>query len=126
VVTESGKGSGRVAVAGLACLKPEARSHLSCRMRIHRGRKGERRSMSEADYAGLITAAHHKLQNPWTGLKKPVQYRTARQRVVIKDSLHRWLHGGRGYDLAESCQAEYSCIVCARADIRFCRHEVHQ
>jgi putative transposase len=63
-VTVSGKGSGRVSVAGLACLKPQARSHLFYRMRIHRGRKGERRSMSEADYAGLITAAHYQLQAP--------------------------------------------------------------
>jgi len=54
----------RVSVAGLACLKPEARSHLFYRMRIHRGRKDERRSMSEAHYAGLIAAAHHQLQNP--------------------------------------------------------------
>ena len=46
VVMVSGKGSGRVSVAGLVCLKPEARSHLFYRMRIHRGRKGERRSMS--------------------------------------------------------------------------------
>jgi putative transposase len=37
---------------------------LFYRMRIHRGRKGERRSMSEADYAGLIAAAHHQLQAP--------------------------------------------------------------
>ena len=63
-VTVSGKGSGRVSVAGLVCLKPQARSHLFYRMRIHRGRKGERRSMSEADYASLITAAHHQLQAP--------------------------------------------------------------
>jgi hypothetical protein len=27
-------------------------------VRVHRGRKGERRSMSEADYAQLVTAAH--------------------------------------------------------------------
>lgn len=64
VVTVSGRGSGRVSVAGLVCLKPQARSHLFYRMRVHRGREGERRSMSEADYAGLITAAHHQLQNP--------------------------------------------------------------
>jgi len=63
-VTVSGKGSGRVSVAGLVCLRPQARSHLFYRMRIHRGRKGERRSMSEADYAHLITAAHHQLQAP--------------------------------------------------------------
>lgn len=53
-----GKGWGRVSVAGLVCLKPGERSRLFCRARVHRGRKGERRSMSEADYAGLIAAAH--------------------------------------------------------------------
>jgi putative transposase len=64
VVSVPGKGSGRVSVAGLVCLRPGARSHLYYRVRIHRGRKGERRSMSEADYADLITAAHQELQAP--------------------------------------------------------------
>ncbi|HUY44149.1 MAG TPA: transposase [Streptosporangiaceae bacterium] len=64
VVTVSGKGSGRVSVAGLVCLKPGSRGHLFYRMRIHRGRKGERRSMSEAGYAGLIAAAHQELHAP--------------------------------------------------------------
>jgi len=49
VITVSGKGSGRVSVAGLVCLRPDARGHLFYRVRIHHGRKGERRSMSEAD-----------------------------------------------------------------------------
>jgi DDE superfamily endonuclease len=64
VVKVSGKGSGRVSVAGLVCLQPGARGHLFYRVRIHRGRKGERRSMSEAGYAGLIAAAHNQLQAP--------------------------------------------------------------
>jgi DDE superfamily endonuclease len=64
VVAVSGKGSGRVSIAGLVCLRAGARGRLFYRMRIHRGRKGERRSMSEADYAGLITAAHHQLHAP--------------------------------------------------------------
>ena len=64
VVTVSGKGSGRVSVVGLACLRPGARGHLFYRVRIHRGRKGERRSMSEEDYAGLIAAAHNQLHAP--------------------------------------------------------------
>ena len=64
VVTVCGKGSGRVSVAGLVCLRPGARGHLFYRVRIHRGRKGERRSMSEADYAGLIAAAHKELHAP--------------------------------------------------------------
>jgi len=60
----SGKGSGRVSAAGMTCYKPGARSRFFYRIRIHTGRKGERRSMSEADYAGLITAAHQQLHAP--------------------------------------------------------------
>ena len=78
-------------MAGLVCLKPGARSHLFYRVRICRGRKGERRSMSEADYAGLITAAHQQLQAPviliWDGLNTHV---SAVMRAFI--SSHRgWL-----------------------------------
>ncbi len=43
------------------CLRPDARGHLFYRVRIYRGRKGERRSMSDADYAELIAAAHQQL-----------------------------------------------------------------
>ncbi|HYB28341.1 MAG TPA: transposase, partial [Solirubrobacteraceae bacterium] len=64
VVAVSGKGSGRVSAAGITCYRPGARSRFFYRIRIHTGRKGERRSLSEADYAGLITAAHHELQAP--------------------------------------------------------------
>jgi hypothetical protein len=64
VVRVSGKGSGRVSVAGLACYRPGARSRLFYRARVHYGRKGERRSMSEADCASLITAAHNQLHAP--------------------------------------------------------------
>ncbi len=64
VVSVSGKGSGRVSVAGLACLKTGSPGRFFYRLRVHRGRKGERRSMSEADYAGLIAAAHRTLNAP--------------------------------------------------------------
>ena len=64
IVRVSGKGSGRVSVAGLACYRPGARARLFYRARVHRGRNGERRSMSEADYAGLIAAAHKELHAP--------------------------------------------------------------
>jgi hypothetical protein len=60
----SGKGSGRVSAAGMTCYKPGTRSRFFYRIRIHTGRKGERRSMPEADYAGLITAAHQQLHAP--------------------------------------------------------------
>jgi putative transposase len=85
VVQVSGKGSGRVSVAGLVCLKPGSRGHLFYRVRIHRGRKGERRSMSEADYAGLIAAAHKELQAPviliWDNLNTHI---SAAMRVFIQ------------------------------------------
>ena len=60
----SGKGSGRVSAAGMVCLRPGSRGRFFYRIRIHRGRKGERRSMSEADYASLVTAAHNQLKAP--------------------------------------------------------------
>ncbi len=44
--------------------RPGARARLFYRARAHRGRKGERRSMSEADYAHLVTAAHQQLHAP--------------------------------------------------------------
>lgn len=60
----TGKGSGRVPAAGMTCYQPGARSRFFYRIRLHTGRKGERRSMSEADYAGLIAAAHTQLAAP--------------------------------------------------------------
>jgi DDE superfamily endonuclease len=64
VVKVCGKGSERVSVAGLVCLRPGQQGHLFTRVRVHRRRKGERRSLSEADYAALFTAAHHALRAP--------------------------------------------------------------
>jgi hypothetical protein len=64
VVRVSAKGSGKVSVAGLACYKPGARARLFYKVRTYRGRKGERRSMSEADYGHLVTAAHNQLHAP--------------------------------------------------------------
>jgi putative transposase len=46
VVTVCGKGSGRVSVAGLVCLRPDVRSRLFYQMHVHRGHKGEHRSLS--------------------------------------------------------------------------------
>jgi DDE superfamily endonuclease len=48
----------------MTCFRPGDRSRFFYRIRVHSGRKGERRSMSEADYAGLITAAHNELHAP--------------------------------------------------------------
>ena len=91
----SGKGSGKVSVAGLACYKPGARPRLFYKVRTHRGRKGERRSMSEADYAHLVTAAHHQLHAPmiliWDNLNTHI---SAALRVFI-DAHPDWLTEAR-------------------------------
>lgn len=64
VVAVSGKGSGRVSIAGLTCYQPGRRSRLIYRTIVHRNRKGERRSFSERDYIGLLDAAHQQLGAP--------------------------------------------------------------
>jgi hypothetical protein len=60
----SGKGTGRVSAAGLVCYKSGARSRLFYRVRTHRDSKGERRPVSKAGCASLVTAAHHQLHAP--------------------------------------------------------------
>jgi hypothetical protein len=48
----------------MTCYRPGARSRFCYRIRVHTGRKGQRRSMSEAGHANLITASHHQLAAP--------------------------------------------------------------
>jgi putative transposase len=91
VVAVSGKGSGRVSIAGLVCVRPGERTRLIYRTRLHRGRKGERRSFAEADYAALLDAAHQQLGGPivviWDNLNT---HRSAvmRELVVARDWLY--------------------------------------
>jgi hypothetical protein len=63
VTRGSGRG-GRLSVAGMACLRPGRPGRFFYRLRVHRRRKGERASLSEAGYAHLISAAHHTLGAP--------------------------------------------------------------
>ena len=87
----SGKGSGRVSIAGLVCVRPGHRSRLIYRVRIHRGRKGERRSFAETDYAALLDAAHQQLRGPivliWDNLNTHI---SAAMRALI--AARDWLH----------------------------------
>ena len=64
VVRVSGRGSGRISVAALACVRAGQPGRFFYRMRGHQLRPGTRRAMSEADYAGLIAAAHRYLDAP--------------------------------------------------------------
>lgn len=49
-VRVSGRGRGRLSVAGLLCYRPGLPARLCYRLRRHTGRKGERRSLGESDY----------------------------------------------------------------------------
>lgn len=90
-VAVSGKGSGRVSVAGLVCLRPDQRSRLIYRTRTHRGRTGERRSFAEADYAALLDAAHQQLDGPivliWDNLNTHISA-AMRKLIAARDWLH--------------------------------------
>lgn len=90
-VAVSGKGSGRVSVAGLVCGRPGQRPRLIYRTRTHRGRTGERRSVAETDYAALLDAAPQQLDGPivliWDNLN--TQIRAAmRELIAARDWLH--------------------------------------
>lgn len=56
--------SGRLSVAGMACLKAGQPGRLFYHVHVHRRRKGERPSLGEADYAALIATAHRALNAP--------------------------------------------------------------
>lgn len=60
----SGKGSGRVSMAGLVCAKLGERTRLFYRMCVYHRRKGEPKGLSERDFAALLHAAHHQLHAP--------------------------------------------------------------
>jgi putative transposase len=93
VVKVSGKGSGRVSIAGLVCFQPGRRAsppRLIYRTRTHRGRKGERRSFSERDYADLLDAAHQRLGGPivliWDNLNTHISH-VMREYIAARDWL---------------------------------------
>lgn len=91
VIAVSGKGSGRISVAGLVCVRPGHRSRLLYRIKIHRNRKGERRSFAETDYAALLDAAHQYLKAPivliWDNLNTHVST-AMRELAATRDWLH--------------------------------------
>lgn len=91
VIPVSGKGSGRVSIAGLTCYQPGRRSRFIYRTIVHRRRKGERRSFSERDYISLLDAAHQQLQAPlvviWDNLNVHISAEM-RQMIAARDWLH--------------------------------------
>ncbi len=78
-------------MAGMVCLRSGSRGHLFYRLRIHRGRKGERKSLSEQDYAGLVTAAHHQLHAPIILVWDNVNTHLSTVMRQFIDAHHDWL-----------------------------------
>jgi len=64
VVSVSGKGSGRVSMAGLIAARPGLRTRLFYRIHVYRGRKSERKGLGETDYIRLLCAVHAQLRAP--------------------------------------------------------------
>lgn len=67
-------GNGRVNIAGLLCYRPGHRSRLIFRTLTHHGRRGEKKSFTEADYVRLLDDAHQQLDAPivlvWDNLNR--------------------------------------------------------
>ena len=64
VVSVCGRGTGRVSMTGLVCVKPDGRTRLFYRIHVYHGRKSERKGFNERDYIRALTAAHHQLKAP--------------------------------------------------------------
>ncbi|MBO3752565.1 transposase [Streptosporangiaceae bacterium NEAU-GS5] len=60
----SGKGSARVSVAGLVCVRPGQRTRRIYRTVVHHGRKNENKGFSARDFKLLLQAAHQQLRAP--------------------------------------------------------------
>ncbi|MEO3863918.1 transposase [Acrocarpospora sp. B8E8] len=90
IVTVSGKGSGRVSIAGLLCLKPGRRTRLIYRTISYHGRKNERKGFGVRDFKLLLQAAHQQLRGPlvivWDNLPAHV---SAEMRTFVDE--HDWL-----------------------------------
>jgi hypothetical protein len=90
VVSVSGKGSGRVSMAGLIATRAGLRTRLFYRIHVYHGRKNEPKGLGEADYMRLLCAVHTQLRAPlilvWDNLNHHV---SAAMRGFVDD--HDWL-----------------------------------
>jgi putative transposase len=75
----------------MACLKPGRPGRFFYRLRVHRRRKGERSSLSEADYAHLITAAHCALNAPVIVVWDNLSTHRSRKMRAYTEAREDWL-----------------------------------
>ncbi|MGY4980184.1 transposase [Streptomyces sp. 900105755] len=61
LVTVVGKGSGRVLMAGMICVRPGHETRLIYRTQTYRGRTGEKKGFRAREFADLLTSARRQL-----------------------------------------------------------------
>ncbi len=64
MVAVAGGSRGWVSVAGVVCVRPGHRTHLFYRLRVWRGRTGERRSFAWWEYRDLIVGGSPAARRP--------------------------------------------------------------
>jgi transposase len=87
----SGRGSGRVSMAGLVAVRPGQRSRLFYRIHRYHRRKGERKGFAEADYAELLRSAHHQLDAPIVLVWDNINTHTSAKMRKFLDAHTDWL-----------------------------------
>lgn len=90
LVPVSARRGDRISVAGMVCVKPGEASRLACRVRVHTRRRGERRSMSEKDYAALLTAFHEEVGAPLIVIWDNLNTHTSKEMQAFIDAT-AWL-----------------------------------
>ena len=83
--------SGRLSVAGMACLKAGEPGRFFFRLHVHRRRKGSRPSLGEADYAALIAAAHRSLNAPLIVVWDNLNTHRSKKMRQFTDARDEWL-----------------------------------
>ncbi|MBG0855096.1 transposase [Streptomyces spinoverrucosus] len=61
VIKVTGKGSGRVLMAGMVCVRPRRETRLIYRTQTYRGRTGEKKGFRAREFAELITTTRRQL-----------------------------------------------------------------
>lgn len=61
LVRVTGKGSGRVLMAGMICVRPGRETRLIYRTQSYRGRTGEKKGFRAREFADLLTSARRQL-----------------------------------------------------------------
>ncbi|MFE3643570.1 transposase [Streptomyces sp. NPDC059169] len=61
LIKVTGKGSGRVLMAGMVCVRPGRETRLIYRTQTYRGRTGEKKGFRAREFSNLLTSARRQL-----------------------------------------------------------------